>query len=673
MKKIFFLSFLFIFCSANAQQTSYVDFESASALLGFQMDSLKVGGNMAFRFEILQSVDSIFIDAVKMKITDIRLRNATNGQELEVVFTNTEKKLWIKHKFRENVKYKLYFQYWAKPKKALYFVGWDNQAPNQIWTQGQGKYTSNWLPSFDDTNEKLKFNISVTFDNQYKVISNGLQTLNIPLPGATKWHFQMQKPMPSYLVALAIGKYDKKVEYSNSGVPLEMYYYPKDSMKVEPTYRFTKIIFDYFEEEIGVAFPWQNYKQVPVHDFLYAGMENTSLTIFSDDFMIDDTAFIDKNYVNVNAHELAHQWFGDFVTAISGEHHWLQEGFATYYALLAERMLFGEDYYYWKLYESAQQLQDQNKSGESTSLLNPKSSSLTFYQRGAWVLHALKEKVGADAFKEATRNYLNMHAYANVATDDFLDEVERVSEVSLSEFRILWLENSLFPFDEAMKLLKQSVFIQEYEMVDCELLNAKCDYYLTSGISDQAKAKIIAQIPNRLNPEVFSSSIMARQSIAQNLTTIPLNLKVDYESLLDDPSYKTIEMALYNLWVNFPESRADYLNKTEGIKGFSDYNIRQLWLVLALSTPYYNDDKKPAYFDELELYSSPDYAFSIRQNAFSYINSLQVFSERSLRNLIDATKHHNWRFKSFSKNLLESLAKDEKYNTIINTLETQEN
>jgi aminopeptidase N len=76
-----------------------------------------------------------------------------------------------------------------------------------------------------------------------------------------------------------------------------------------------------------------------VRDFLYAGMENTS-TVFSSRYVVDSTGFEDRNYTNVNAHELAHQWFGDLVTAQSGKHHWLQEGFATYYAALAEREIW---------------------------------------------------------------------------------------------------------------------------------------------------------------------------------------------------------------------------------------------------------------------------------------------------------------------------------------------
>jgi aminopeptidase N len=73
-------------------------------------------------------------------------------------------------------------------------------------------------------------------------------------------------------------------------------------------------------------------------------MENTSATLFASTYIVD-SGFEDRNYINVNAHELAHQWFGNLITAESGKHHWLQEGFATYYALLAERDIYGDDYF----------------------------------------------------------------------------------------------------------------------------------------------------------------------------------------------------------------------------------------------------------------------------------------------------------------------------------------
>jgi len=94
---------------------------------------------------------------------------------------------------------------------------------------------------------------------------------------------------------------------------------------------------------------------------------------------------------------------------------------------------------------------------------------------------------------------------------------------------------------------------------------------------------------------VFENSIKVRQAIAQFLTKIPLELKEEYESLLDDKSYLTIEAALYNLWVNFPLERHNYLKKTKGIMGLSDNNVRLLWLTLSIVTPDYAKELKQSH------------------------------------------------------------------------------
>src|SRR5690606_33676692 len=153
----------------------------------------------------------------------------------------------------------------------------------------------------------------------------------------------------------------------------------------------------------------------------------------------DNVGYNDINYVKVNAHELAHQWFGNYVTAMNDEHHWLQEGFATYYALLAEREIFGEDYYYWSLYQSAEELKALSDSGKGEALVKLNGSSLTYYQKGAWALHILKERVGDMAFKEAVRNYLKNHAFGNATTGDLIAEFEKASGQDLGTFTASWL------------------------------------------------------------------------------------------------------------------------------------------------------------------------------------------------------------------------------------------
>ncbi len=670
IKLVFILLFATLF--SFSQQTDYVDFKKAEVRVDLRnLFEKRISGKVTYEFEILNDVDSIFIDAKNFESIQYTLDNKIADS------LYNGKQLIVKYPFKASSKHKIDIIFNTQPKKALYFIGFPNDRfEQQIWTQGQGKYTSNWLPSIDDMNDKIEFDLKVLFYSDYEVICNGELDSKVVYPDAIEWWYNMQKPMSSYLVALAIGEYDKKVEYSKTGIPLEMYYYPEDSLKFEPTYRYTKRIFDFLEEEIGVPYPWQNYKQVPVKDFLYAGMENTGTTIFSDSFVIDSIAFVDKNYVNVNAHELAHQWFGNLVTETSGTHHWLHEGFATYYALLAEKEVFGEDYYYWRLYEYAQELLEQDKAGKSTSLLDPKSSSITFYKKGAWVLHMLREKVGDTPFKQAVKNYLLKHQFKNVETNDFIGEVEKSSGEDLSEFVSEYLKSD----DDFF--FKRKVKEILYQQVDVEIglrvlrcgMESKLDFekernkikfenLFEDSLDSKAKVNLFGELlkdtlvdKNELYVKAFDSKdIKVRQSIAQNLTKIPSELKADYESLLNDKSYITIETALFNLWSNFPEDRKKYLDQTKDVIGFNDKNVRILWLTLALITEDYEAENKKAYFDELTSYTSPKYGFEVRQNAFQYLSQIQACGEVCKENLKKATNHHNWRFKKFAKALLKQV------------------
>lgn len=431
---LFFITFIF-YGELTAQQTDVVDFLKIDAAVEPDVTNKEVIGHVIAKFKILKETDSIFMDAINIATEEIKTKNFS--------VTADNKKLWFVGNFEEGKTYDADFRYKMKPKQTLYFFG------NEIWTQGQGKYTSHWLPSIDDVNDKIEFDLTIISSEGKKVISNGKLKSTKENDGKNHWAFDMKNPMSSYLVAFAIGDYTKMDLVSKSGIPLELYYKTSDSTKAEPTYRFSKRIFNFLETEIGIPYPWQNYKQVPVRDFLYAGMENTSATFFSEAFIVDSTGFNDRNYINVNAHELAHQWFGNLITEKANEDHWLQEGFATYYALLAEKEIFGDEYYYWQLYQTAEQLKAISDEGKGESLLNPKASSLTFYQKGAWALHILREQIGEEAFKTAIINYLEKYKFKNVSNEDFLNEVKAVSSIDISTFEKNWLQQSAFKAEEA--------------------------------------------------------------------------------------------------------------------------------------------------------------------------------------------------------------------------------
>ncbi|MBP2832774.1 M1 family metallopeptidase [Aquimarina sp. U1-2] len=664
--------YVFLWCisfGSIAQQIENFDFLKGQVEVTIDAKTKKVIGGVKYAFKVLKESKSVYIDAQNMSIEEVLL----NDQNVKYEYDS--KKITIPSTFTAGTDHIIDIQFTATPTKALYFLEdyWGN---DQIWTQGQGKYTSNWLPSFDDMNEKVEFDLTIDYYKGYEVIANGkLQKTTSVNDSIQRWVYDMKDPMSSYLIALVIGKYEKVIETSTNGTPLLLYYYPEEKNKFESTYRHSKRIFDYLEKEIGFAYPWQNYKQVPVKDFLYAGMENTGTTIFSDAFLIDEQAFVDRNYINVNAHELAHQWFGNLVTETEGKHHWLQEGFATYYALLAEREIFGEDYFLFKYYESAEQLTALSKTKNATALLDPTASSLTFYQRGAWALYALRDLIGDTSFKITIHNYLESYKFQNVTTNDFINIAAEVSGQDLSNFKKLWLENVMFPSKEALALLTQATFIKDYLNLAQERTQPMAGKWgalsntLKPPVNEYLGQEVIYQLAGETGPEAIAlyekafatDNIFIRQAIANTLSTIPKDLQKVYETLLKDPSYATIEPALYHLWANFPEKREEYLETTKNSIGFRNKNVRILWLVLALSTPNYQTDQHQKFYNELAGYTAPTYHFSAREHAFSYLESLQAFSDTTLLHLVDGATHYNWRFRNACRKILDKLLKDEKY------------
>ena len=655
--------FLIISTFSFAQQIQFVDFKSVSGQLTINPKEKTISGNVIYGFDVLKPTDTIKIDAQNMDFTDVELN------EKPIQFTTNGKQILLISAFKKGTN-NISFNYVAKPKQALYFVGSEEKDNVQIWTQGQGKYTSNWFPSFDDVNEKLIFNLGIRHDENYQVISNGILKSKVNNNGMTYWQYRMQKPMSSYLLMLAIGKFEKQSQKSNSGIPLEMYFEPKDGSKFEPTYRYSKKIFDFLEKETGVKYPWKIYKQIPVRDFLYAGMENTSATLFSTRYVVDSTGFEDRAYTNVNAHELAHQWFGDLVTAESGKHHWLQEGFATYYALLAEKEIYGEDYFYSKLYESAQQLKFASRT-DTIPVLNAKASSLSFYQKGAWALHVLHEGIGDKAFKKAVRKYLKRHSFQTVNTQNFFAEIKKVSHYDLDNFSKVWLETAGFNTQTANALLLKNKSIKvlfEIERLRNSPLSEKKDF-LIKTLQSSAYFSVKEAVVNQLKEEKFedkkqlltlalqSNNLQVRQAVAGNFNRIPEELRTQYESLLDDKSYQTQEIALYNLWNNFPVHRIQYLDKSKDRIGFNDYNLKTLWLTLALSMPEY-PTKRADLINQLVNYSSSNYEATTRQNALENLIAFHLTNDAVLKNLVNTTTHHMWQFSKFGRDNIRILLKN---------------
>lgn len=668
MKQTILTISLLISLNSWSQTKPKVDFTTANAFIKFDIAEHMVVGDVTYQFTVNEATDSIKIDAKNMMIQGVKL----NGQTPKYHYDKKQIAFTQGFKEGENT---VTISYKTNPKQALYYVG--SGTDLQIWTQGQGKYTSHWLPSFDDYNEKVIFNTKISFETGYDVISNGTLDGKTVSGKQTTWSYKMNHPMSSYLVMMAIGKFEKKTEKSASGITIENYIRPVDASKYTTTYQHTKKMFDFLETQTGFSYPWQIYRNIPVEDFMYGGMENTTSTIFNSDYVVDNIGVNDRDYVNVNAHEMAHQWFGNLVTAKSNKDHWLQEGFATYYALLAEREVYGVDDFYWKLYEMAELITKDAKENKNTAVFSEKATTITYYQKGAWMLFYLSSQIGEANFNTVVKNYLNKYAFKNASTQDFLNEVKAVvPNFNVDNYKQNWLENKGFNTKDALFLIENSPLVKSYfevlalqekgfEVKKDQLLKLLKD----PNTFTDTKREIVFQLHNVPYDQakefyqtvVQSNDLKIRQALVQVISEIPAEFMEDYKKFLNDNSYITREIVLKNLWLQDVAGRAELLDKTATWKGFNDYNLRITWLMFALATENYKTDKKAHWYSELENFAYNKYNSNIRTNAINALWYLNKYDSNTLPHLVNALVHHNSRFQKFGRDAIVRLCEKKEF------------
>jgi aminopeptidase N len=342
----------------------------------------------------------------------------------------------------------LAIRYHAQPAKGLFFRVPSNGYPaneSHLWTQSQTEDARHWFPSHDYPNMKFSSEITCRVPEGMTVISNGRQVSAVkdPATGLVAVRWVQEKPHVNYLLTLVAGHF-VTLEDKLGDLPLRFYALPGDAAEAPLTFAPTKAAVEFFEREIGVPYPWAQYGQVVVRDFTSGGMENTTLTtLFDRTLHRADTENIITSE-SIVAHELAHQWFGDFVTCKDWSHIWLNEGFATYYSSLFAGAQHGRDQFLLEMNGSAQWILKQTNSTErAMQWRHYKNAWEQFdyraYPKGAWVLHMLRSQLGDDLYRRCIKTYLERHAYGTVVTEDLNRVVEELSGRSYDRFFDQWV------------------------------------------------------------------------------------------------------------------------------------------------------------------------------------------------------------------------------------------
>lgn len=417
-----------------------VDFQDINLNLDFDTVQSKVLGDVTHTFKVLRAqMDSLILDAVDIKINSVIFKNKSiNTYQIK----NNLLYIYFPEKLSKNEIASIRINYECIPKRGLYFIGWNDSlhySQRQIWSQGQGIDNRHWIPMFDDMSDKITQDVFIRFNKKYTVVSNGVLADKKELKtNLMEWHFKMNKPHAPYLIMLAIGNYKTKNFVSKNGTKITAYYYPQKEYCADTTFRYSAEMMNFLEKETGFKYPWEQYSVIPVQEYMYGAMENTTATIFGDFFLVDEYSINDRDFLPVAAHELAHQWFGDCITARSQAHVWLQESFATYYNWLVEKAYFGNEHYDW----NRKSVMDNILKESEKNLLpiaHSNAGSTRIYPKGAYVLHMLQYITGKEQFDKAISRYLQKHAYSNVETHDLMIAFYEETGMYLNWFFDEWI------------------------------------------------------------------------------------------------------------------------------------------------------------------------------------------------------------------------------------------
>lgn len=317
--------------------------------------------------------------------------------------------------------------------------------PRLINTLSFPEGARHWFPAYDHPNDRATSEVIATVPGAYRVLSNGrlVGVSEDRAAGVKTFHWSQELPHPTYLFVLVAGPY-VVLEDSLGALPVDYWVYPQDVDDAPRSFSRTPEILAFFNELYGVDFPWIKYDQVTIPG-IGGGAESTTATVVGQSTLHDARAHPDFPSEWLVAHEAAHQWWGNLVSYRDWSQTWISESFATFSEYLWAAHDLGAE-------EGAINLLDKKEAylrEARTRYQRPivfdrwrypnENFDRHTYQKGAAVLHMLREVMGEAAFWRALRHFLQKHAYQPVDTHDLMIAVKEATGQNLDWFFEQWI------------------------------------------------------------------------------------------------------------------------------------------------------------------------------------------------------------------------------------------
>ncbi|MFK7814102.1 MAG: M1 family metallopeptidase [Maribacter sp.] len=301
-----------------------------------------------------------------------------------------------------------------------------------------------WLPSVDHPSDKASIEFRITAPDHYDVVATGKKMEESNLDNGYKLTiYKEPAPVAMKVVTIGVTKFASRLLEVVEGIPVSAWVYPENRLDGFSDYGVATEVMKYFIDNIG---PYSYAKLANMQaKTQWGGLENAGTISYF------ENSVTGKNEVEgLIAHEIAHQWFGNSASENDWNHVWLSEGFATYFAILYQESVYGDEKRKEELLLDRNQIIDYYKKKPSPivdpSIKDPmKLLSTNTYQKGGWVLNMLRHKLGDETFWKGIRTYYSTFQNENVMTVDFRKVMEEVSGENLNEFFQQWIFTKGYP------------------------------------------------------------------------------------------------------------------------------------------------------------------------------------------------------------------------------------
>lgn len=444
-----------------------------------------IRGSAAITLRPLAGTNTVSLDAYRLNVR--RVTDASTGAVLRYATDSVSIRIEPGRTLSVTDTVTFVIEYSATPSAGMYFIdpcpGTNNQPA--IFTYGEGGIHANWLPLYNENNDKFSSEILATVSRPHTAISNGVLVRTVDHPdGSRTFHWHQALPHSHYLIALFVGDYRAvPLRPAFGTVPLTVWVHPGQEADAAEVFRRTPDMVEFFSDRFNFRYPWDKYDQIAAYDYAIGAMENTGVTGHNDrilrsggqtpEFNPDFDAYA-SNWTaeTLISHELAHHWFGNNTTCTNLANIWINESFASYLMMLWDEHRLGREDLQAATWLA---LQSYLKYVAESHTIRPLEYRFfdsrgqiynleTTYQKGAIVLHMMRWILGDEAFFRSLAYFQGKHRFSNVESIDLKRAIEEAAGVNLDYFFDQWIWGGGHPVFEV-----HSVYVPGHRKVQVSL------------------------------------------------------------------------------------------------------------------------------------------------------------------------------------------------------------